>query len=133
MHTATAFPTNGTHRHRDRLTLPPSLPSAAPPSPLANAHSPDFACVRWNGRVYSITPKQRRIVAVLWQAWEAGAPFVSGAYLLERADSDQGRMSALFRDSPAWQTLVVPGHLHGGPADSYCLAPPAAIDPGSES
>jgi len=87
------------------------------------SHSPDFATVTWNGVVYTLTPKQRLIVALLWKAWEDGNTFLSGAYLLERADSDQSRMSHVFRGSPAWRTLVVPGELHGGPADTYCLAP----------
>src|SRR5262245_27308913 len=63
----------------------------APKEPTNNnrpSHSPDFATVTWNDVSYTLTPKQRLIVAILWKAWEDGNRFVSGAYLLERADSD---------------------------------------------
>lgn len=94
------------------------------PDPHAPSHSPDFATVTWNGVMYPLTPKQRIIIACLWRAWENGSTYVGGAYLLERADSDQSRMSHVFRDSPAWKKLIVPGELFDdGPADTYRLAP----------
>lgn len=93
------------------------------PDPDYPTHSPDFASVTWGGKVYTFTPKQRRIVAILWQAWERGERFVGGGYLLEAADSDQSKMSYLFRGSTAWRTLIVPGELYDGPVDTYCLAP----------
>lgn len=96
------------------------------PDPTRPSHAPDWSVVVWNGTRYNLTPKQRDVIAVLWAAWEDGTRFVGGAYLLERADSDQGRLSALFRDSPAWKRLIVPGEQHGGPVDTYCLAPPTA-------
>lgn len=93
-------------------------------------HSPDFAMVRWHGQTYSLTPRQRVVVAELWNAWENGLPCLTAAYLLERCGTAQAKMSAVFRNSPAWKTLIVPGQLHGGPEDSYCLAPtpPLASD-----
>lgn len=93
-----------------------------PPRPLS-AHSPDFATVRWNGREYMLTPKQRAVVAVLWRAREDGVPFVSGDLLLEEADSVGTRLTDLFRRSPAWGELVCRGVLHGGPVGTFCLPP----------
>ena len=94
-------------------------PAADPDRP---SHATEFETVHWRGQVYALTPKQRVVIACLWQAWESGHPFVGGHYLLERADSEQSKMSYVFRGSPAWRTLIVPGELRGGPADTYCLA-----------
>jgi hypothetical protein len=105
--------------------IPETLVRFKPSTSNHNAHSGDFATVRWNGTVYTLTPKQRIVIAILWQAAEEGLPYVGGHYLLERADSDQSRLSLVFRDSPAWRKLIVPGELHDGPSDTYCLAPPS--------
>ena len=115
---------------------PASSELAAPPPvlPLVNmvdqpAHAPDFSSVQWAGRVYHLTPKQRRAVALLWNAWEEGKRFVSEVRLLNGADSDQPKLSHLFKGSDAWGTLVVPGDLHGGDFATFCLAPLDTPDP----
>jgi hypothetical protein len=79
--------------------------------------------VRWNGARYNLTPKQRLVVCLLWRAWEEGTTDLSGAYLLERAESEQSKLWYLFRGSDAWGSLIVSSEPHGGPSDSYRLAP----------
>lgn len=87
-------------------------------------HSADWSEVVWNNARYKLTPKQRLVVALLWKAWADGTRFLSGVYLLNRADSDQPRLAHLFRGSDAWNTLVVAGEPYGGDFDTFCLAPP---------
>jgi hypothetical protein len=93
------------------------------PDPSRPHHAPDFSSVIWNGKLYTLTPKQRMVVCILWRAWEDGTTYRSASYLLEKAESDQTRLSQLFRDSQAWNNLIVPGEIHDGPADTYRLAP----------
>lgn len=100
----------------------------APPTQPRNARTPDFATVRWNGREYTLTPKQRAVVAVLWRAREDGVPFVSGDLLLEEADSVGSRLTDLFRRSDAWGTLVCRGVLYGGPVGTFCLPPDTDVE-----
>lgn len=87
------------------------------------AHSPDFAAVRWNGTTYTLTGKQRDVIAALWKAWEDDVHYVSGALLLEEAESSCAKLSQLFRRSEAWGTLIVPGVRSGGALGTYRLAP----------
>ena len=90
------------------------------PGPFAAAaRTSDFATVRWNGETFCLTRMQRRVVQELWQVAEAGVPFVDQHTLLEVAESDQRKLSALFRNSPAWGALVAPGPVPG----TYGLAP----------
>src|SRR5262245_26388565 len=73
-------------------------------------HSPDFATVRWHdGKVYSFTKTQRRVVEQLWAASEAGCPAMDQATLLEGADSYAKRLQDLFRGYPAWGVVIVRG------------------------
>jgi hypothetical protein len=94
-----------------------NIATAAKPS-----HAPNFETVSWKGRMYKLTQQQRIIIAILWRAWEDGHPFISGAYLLERADTAANKLSVVFRKSEAWGNLIVQGEVQGGPIDTYCLA-----------
>jgi len=85
-------------------------------------HSADFRSVIWFGQEYTFTANQAACIQMLWEAWENDTPEVSGAMLLENADIDQKRLSAVFRDHPAWQTMICPGRTKG----AYRLSPPAA-------
>jgi len=81
----------------------------------ATKHAPDFRSVRWFGAVYSFTPKQAACVRALWEAWENGTPELSGITILETAEVDDsaGRFPKVFRDSPAWGKMIVPGSTKG--------------------
>lgn len=76
-------------------------------------HSEDFRSVHWYGQHFSFTALQAACVKELWAAWEQGTPDVSTAKLLEAAESGSRRMVDLFRNSPAWQTLIVTGATKG--------------------
>lgn len=88
-------------------------------------HAAGFESVCWYGTVYTFTPKQRSVVAALWQAWEQGYRWMDQAALMELAESDQSRLRGLFDHGrhPAWGTLVVQAQIHGGPTGSYGLTP----------
>lgn len=76
-------------------------------------HSPDFRSVNWYGTLHEFTPQQAACVKVLWEAWENGTPAVGDATTLEAADSKAERLGLVFRDHPAWGTMIVDGATKG--------------------
>jgi len=90
----------------------------APPT----RHSADFRSVTWFGEKYTFTANQAACIRLLWEAWENDTPELSGSVILETADIAQDRLSAVFRNHPAWGTMIRPGQTKG----SYRLSPPAA-------
>jgi hypothetical protein len=92
------------------------------PEPVKVAtHSPDFASVNWFGTPHTFTKNQRKIVCELWSASEAGSADVGADYLLVAADVAKGtKMSVVFRDNPAWGTMIV----NGSQKDTYRLKTP---------
>lgn len=92
--------------------LPPGDTGSNPPAgeliqpAVTTAHSPEFSSVRVAETVYRFTPRQRAVVAALWQAWEQGTPWLSQAHLQEAADTDS-RIVDLFKENPAWGKLII--------------------------
>lgn len=98
----------------------------------------DAAAVKWGSVLFAFSgPRRRAVVAELLRAREDGYRWVSQEALLEIAadcggrDDDGCRRGArlrdLFRDHPAWGTLIVPGPSDHGPSGCYGIAePPAA-------
>ncbi len=84
-------------------------------------HSPDYTCILWGRQTFNLTLTQARVVRVLWRAWKRGTPEVHQATLLEASGSECRQLSSLFKRSPAWNSLVIPGESHG----CYRLAEPA--------
>lgn len=78
-------------------------------------HSEDFRSVLWFGVNYSFTANQAAAVKMLWSNWKNGTPDVGDATLLEAVDhgSPPARLNVLFRDSPAWGTMIVRGATKG--------------------
>lgn len=79
------------------------------------AHSPDFRSVEWYGTQYHFTAAQAKVVQVLWSAWEAKAPDVGDETLLQAVDPDAPpqKLNTLFRESTAWNTMIVRGGTKG--------------------
>lgn len=50
---------------------------------------------------------------VLWEAWENKTPDVGDATLLEKSESESSRLRDVFKDHPAWNTMIVPGKTKG--------------------
>jgi hypothetical protein len=102
------------------------LPLAAIRKRLAPCrHGPGFASVLWHGTAYYFSPTQAAVVKQLWAAWRNGTPAVRQETLLLRASSDCQRLVDVFRDHPAWGSLIVPGPAKG----TLRLAEPGAADP----
>jgi hypothetical protein len=71
-------------------------------------HTPDFASVLWNDKLYHFTPLQSKAVRLLWQAWEQGGMGLRQEWLLETIGSDCARLADLFKDHPAWGAMIQP-------------------------
>lgn len=85
-------------------------PKERPPA----RHSADFSCVDWFGTSYAFTATQAAIVTLLWGAWEDCVPDLRDAFLLEKADcGDTVRLRDVFRNHPAWGTMIVSGKKDG--------------------
>ena len=75
------------------------------------AHSEDFRCVNWYGKVYSFTPGQAGVVRLLWQAWESGVPSCSSLAITDAAGGDSSRVRDIFKVTgavmhPAFGTMI---------------------------
>jgi hypothetical protein len=93
------------------------------PAPEAEPEGPELTDFRWAGRVWALDPVQLRVARGLKDAAEDGVYEVSQARLvaIAREAGAEGVRSLreVFRGSPAWQALVIPGLKH----DHYRLAP----------
>jgi hypothetical protein len=79
------------------------------------AHSIDFRSVNWYGTTYTFSPSQAAVVRVLWENWDAGTPDVGNVTLLDSIDCEAppDRLDTVFRDHPAWNTMIVGGATKG--------------------
>jgi hypothetical protein len=72
---------------------------------------PNYSQVEYRGQHYEFSVKQALAVEAMHHAHRDGMPGVSGASLLETAESDQKRLRDLFRSGgdvhTAWGTLIV--------------------------
>jgi len=97
-----------------------------PPSPEGYQFGPGYRSVSWYGEIYTFTATQAAIVGILAEAYEAKTPDVDaemlvgeGAFSQEAIKTKRGKASAahrvrdLFRNNPAWGTMIVPGGTRG--------------------
>ena len=91
------------------------------------AHSTDFRSMLWSGTHYSFTANQAPAVRLLHENWEAGTPDVGDETLLLAVDpkAPPARLDVLFRNHPAWGTLIVSGGTRG----SHRLSNPTEENP----
>lgn len=92
---------------------PADLPVAdaqmqSPVDPMESDHriSDDGRSLNWFGKTYTFTPYQAAMVKVLFDNFTNGTPLVGSATLLEAADSRGQKVSHIFRNSPAWKTII---------------------------
>ncbi len=57
------------------------------------------------------------------EAWEHGTPDLDQQTILNEADADSRRLVDVFRDHPAWNTMIKPGVTKG----AYRLQPPVTL------
>lgn len=75
-------------------------------------HSADFRSVSWRGTTYTFTAQQAACVKILWDHSQTQTPDVSDAHLLEETETNSG-LRHLFRNHPAWRTMIVSGATRG--------------------
>ena len=103
------------------MSFPESFPivNEGPPQPTPPPirHSEDYRSVTWYGEQYQFTTKQAMIVQRLWEAMLDESPDMSGASLIEAAESDCNQLRDLFRTNgkphEAWGTMIVAGAKKG--------------------
>jgi hypothetical protein len=94
---------------------------------------PGYRSVDWYGVPYSFTDTQAAMVEILAEAYKAGTPDVDAellvgqdAFTQERIKAKKGKPSAakrvrdVFRNHPAWGTMITPGGTRG----TYQLSKP---------
>ena len=120
---------------KSHFSIPKTAGEVELKSPISDraTHAPDFSAVNWFGTVYTFSPRQRQVIADLWQAWEDGYLFISQDALLHHAESECSRLRDLFVNSPAWGAMIVKGVDRGGRAGQYCLAIPTKPSPSPEA
>jgi hypothetical protein len=102
-------------------------PSPAGESALAGEsaqarHSKDFRSVHWYGTDYSFTRPQASCVSDLWAAWKNGTPDVGDKTLLAECGANCDRLRDVFKDNPAWNSMIVEGETKS----AHRLAAPVA-------
>lgn len=77
-------------------------------------HSKDYAAIIWNGIHYRFTGTQAAIVRCLWRARLRGTLDVRQETLIDAAGcSETSKMSNVFKDHPAWTTVISTDRLRG--------------------
>jgi hypothetical protein len=99
------------HLTPDAATEAKAKPPRRPLPPAR--HGPDFRSVHWFGTDYSFTAGQAAIVAIPWGAWENETPDVAHETLLGEAGLETKRLVVVFKDHPAWGTMIVGGQSKG--------------------
>lgn len=86
------------------------------------ACSDDHRSANWFGTTYSFTANQAPVVKLLIDHLERGTPDVADETLLNAVDPEAppARLNAVFRNNPAWGTMIVSGATKG----THRLAPP---------
>lgn len=95
--------------------------------------APDYRQVRIGQEAYRFTPKQAEAIRVMHEAHRLGTAQLSQHHILAAAKSDQKRLAHLFRDHPAWGTLIKGdrGGLTGSTYKSRRRSPNAKAWPSS--
>lgn len=79
-------------------------------------HSPDFCTINFRGEVYYLTIPQARVIKILYEAHEKGAPALSQKYILNQLiidpnsdpDHTSDSLKDIFKSSPkAWKDLII--------------------------
>lgn len=77
--------------------------------------SPDFRSAYVQGQEFSFTNIQAKVIKCLWREYQNSTPEVGQQYILseEIADTPQIRLRDIFKNHPAWNTLIVSGRTKG--------------------
>lgn len=75
--------------------------------------------IDWVAGEFLVTPEQWRVIELLYDALGSASPEVPQSALLRASGSKARRLEEVFRGSPAWGRLVVPGSRTA----HFCLPP----------
>lgn len=81
--------------------------------PRKIVYSDGFSQIRWRGNQYSLSRLQAKAISVLYDNYEDEVPQVHQKRILDRIGSKSKRLEHLFKNSPLWGTLIVPGDRKG--------------------
>lgn len=73
---------------------------------------PGFTSVIWYGEEYQFNAVQSHVIRLLWRAWRRGTPQVRQEFIMEAVGSET-KVSDIFKDHPAWNTMIVIGSSRG--------------------
>ena len=76
-------------------------------------HSPCYRSVRWREQDFRFTAMQAHALGILHDNYKRGLPDTSQQALLTEIESKSRRLRDIFRNSPAWKTLIVAGERRG--------------------
>jgi len=80
---------------------------AIPDERWTSRTAPTFPPSFGSGRPTRFTPKQAAAERLLWNAWESSQGDLSGAFILTEIESDADSLRHVFRNHPAWGTMIV--------------------------
>ena len=75
--------------------------------------APDFASIIWKGEVYSLSPRQAKVIKILKEQYDKGPPELSEQYIMEKLGTPSSNLKDTFRKSDLWKKLVIPGKKKG--------------------
>lgn len=96
---------------------PASRPASGPAVAQAFSYTADFRSVSLGPKTFQLGQRQAAVVRLLFEAAEAGDPWVPAATLLSSAGSRSGRLIDLFKTKENWRDLLI-----GDGAGRYRLA-----------
>jgi len=102
-----------------------------PGTPFQPRFGTGYRCVWWESDQdpFTFTPTQAACVAVLWKNAANGTPAVGQDAILENAGSSSERLSDIFKNHPAWGTMIVPLEKKRG---TFKLSKPVCLDAGPD-
>jgi len=70
-------------------------------------HSDDFRWVKLRGAEFKLSKRRAKVIAILHDAYRVRKPVLSWEQISSRLGDISHSMSALFKKSPAWKTLII--------------------------
>ena len=91
---------------RDRVEAKHGLGGVQRTTEVSFRHKNDFADVTLGEQSYTLGPIQAKVVGILYEAAQTGAPWRHGQAVLGEAGSRCTRISDLFKAKPEWRKLI---------------------------
>lgn len=77
-------------------------------------HSPDYRSVNIQGKSFTLTAQQAKVIEILYENYRSGTPDISQAHILTEIESPSSRLRDIFRsDEKAYKALIRNGEKRG--------------------